>query len=261
MNYYNDSDVFCAAMLQNLIDAGLLPPGDVDCRSIVDVTPHDLEGYTQCHFFAGIGGWPLALLLAGWPINRKVWTASCPCQPWSRARIDDGPLGADDERDLWPVLFKLIAHHEPTNVYGEQVTGKQVTPWFKRLRDDIQAADYTVQGDRMDSRHYGSSQRRPRYYFHANANGTRRQRLESSSHPSDARSWRWRGEKDMHAIVRAPFIAGNRWPQPLLRSSDARVPKRVDLLRAFGNAIDPYVGAEFIWTTTQGLKTKGNLLV
>jgi DNA (cytosine-5)-methyltransferase 1 len=260
MNYYSDNDVFCAAMLQNLIDAQLLPPGHVDCRSIVDVTPGDLKGYTQCHFFAGVGGWPLALRIAGWPDQRKAWTASCPCQPWSRGRIDDKPRGSEDERDLWPVLFKLIKAHEPTVLYGEQVTGARVTPWFKRLRNDMESLDYSVQGDRMDARNYGSSQQRRRYYFLAHANGTRRSRLGTSTNPSETRRWRWRGEKDLQAIARAPFEFGNRWPQPLIRSSDARVPKRVALLRAFGNAIDPYVGAEFVFTTSQGLRTKGNLL-
>jgi len=71
--------------LRNLIAKGLIPEGDVDERSIADVKADDLKGYTQCHFFAGIGGWPLALALAGWPSEREVWTGSCPCQPFSAA--------------------------------------------------------------------------------------------------------------------------------------------------------------------------------
>jgi hypothetical protein len=46
--------------------SGLIAPGDVDSRSIADVQPDDLRGYTQCHFFAGIAGWSRALRLAGW---------------------------------------------------------------------------------------------------------------------------------------------------------------------------------------------------
>jgi DNA (cytosine-5)-methyltransferase 1 len=77
--YYNELDPFAAAWLRNLIAAGLIPQGEVDERSIEDVTPNDLAGFRQCHFFAGIGGWPLALRLAGWPDERPVWTGSCPC--------------------------------------------------------------------------------------------------------------------------------------------------------------------------------------
>ena len=82
--YYNEIDPYAAQWLENLIAAGHIAPGDVDTRSIEDVTPGDLAGYTQCHFFAGIGVWSYALRLAGWPDDRPVWTGSCPCQPSAR---------------------------------------------------------------------------------------------------------------------------------------------------------------------------------
>ena len=59
----------------------LIPKGYVDNRSIEDVTPNDLKGFTQCHFFAGIAGWAYALRQAGWPDDRPIWTGSCPCFP------------------------------------------------------------------------------------------------------------------------------------------------------------------------------------
>ncbi len=55
--YYNEIDPFAAQWLRNLIAAGHIAPGEVDERSIEDVTPDDLRGFTQCHFFAGIGIW------------------------------------------------------------------------------------------------------------------------------------------------------------------------------------------------------------
>ena len=63
--YYNEFDPYAAQWLRNLIAAGLIPAGEVDERSIVDVAPSDLAGFVQCHFFAGIGGWALAARLAG----------------------------------------------------------------------------------------------------------------------------------------------------------------------------------------------------
>jgi DNA (cytosine-5)-methyltransferase 1 len=53
--YYNENDPYAAAWLRNLMAAGEIPAGDVDERSIKDVQPDDLNGYIQCHFFAGIG--------------------------------------------------------------------------------------------------------------------------------------------------------------------------------------------------------------
>jgi len=83
--YYNEIDPFAAEWLRQLIKDGLIADGEVDERSIEDVTPNELAGFTQCHFFAGIGGWSYALRLAGWPDDQPVWTGSCPCQPFSTA--------------------------------------------------------------------------------------------------------------------------------------------------------------------------------
>lgn len=79
--YYNEFDESLRPWLENLMSAGAIPRGDIDTRSIEDVRPSDLRGYTQCHFFAGIGGWAYALALAGWPSDQPVWTGSCPCFP------------------------------------------------------------------------------------------------------------------------------------------------------------------------------------
>lgn len=88
--YYNEIDPYAAQWLRNLIEAGLIAPGVVDERSIEDVEPRDLVGFTQCHFFAGLGGWSYALRNAGWPDSRPVWTGSCPCQPFSAAGAGAG---------------------------------------------------------------------------------------------------------------------------------------------------------------------------
>ena len=85
MVYYNEIDPFAAEWLRNLIKEGLIADGDVDNRSIVDVRPADLAGFTQCHFFAGCGVWSYALRLAGWDDSRPCWTGSAPCQPFSIA--------------------------------------------------------------------------------------------------------------------------------------------------------------------------------
>ncbi|CAB4145940.1 hypothetical protein UFOVP475_69, partial [uncultured Caudovirales phage] len=55
--FYNEIDPYAAQWLRNLIAAGHIAPGVVDDRSIVDIRPDELAGFTQCHFFAGIGGW------------------------------------------------------------------------------------------------------------------------------------------------------------------------------------------------------------
>ena len=139
MNFYNEIDKYAAEWLQNLINAGHIPYGVVDTRSIEDIKPEELYGYTQCHFFAGIGVWPLALRLAGWADTRRVWTGSCPCQPFSAAGQG---AGFADERHLWPAFHHLIAECRPAKVLGEQVASKHVDPWIDLVHADLEALGY-----------------------------------------------------------------------------------------------------------------------
>lgn len=139
MNYYNEWDKFAAEWLKQLIKDGLIPDGEVDNRSIVDVEPGELKGFTQCHFFAGIGGWSRALQLAGWSSDRPVWTGSPPCQSFSTAGKGKGK---DDERHLWPVFFNLIRECQPTAVFGEQVAAAIRHGWLDDLQDDFEAEGY-----------------------------------------------------------------------------------------------------------------------
>jgi DNA (cytosine-5)-methyltransferase 1 len=139
MNYYNEIDPYCARWLNNLMIEGLIPFGDIDTRSIEDVIPNELSGYDQCHFFAGLGGWPLALSLAGWPSGRPVWTGSCPCQPFSAAGKG---AGFADERHLWPSWQHLISQCRPSVVFGEQVASKDADPWIDLVHADMEGMGY-----------------------------------------------------------------------------------------------------------------------
>ena len=121
--YYNDHDKAVCAWLRELIRAGLIPKGEVDDRSILDVAPADLAGFTSCHFFAGIGGWAYALRLAGWPDARPVWTGSPPCQPFSAAGKG---LSRDDPRHLAPHFVRLVRACRPDVLFGEQVASAEV---------------------------------------------------------------------------------------------------------------------------------------
>lgn len=168
MNYYNEIDPHAAQWLRNLIDAGLIPAGDVDTRSIEDVTPNELRGYTQCHFFAGIGGWPLALHLAGWPDDRPVWTGSCPCQPFSQAGKG---AGFADERHLWPAFFHLIEQCRPSVVFGEQVASKDGLAWLDLVQADLEGAGYACGAADLCAAGVGAPHIRQRLYWVAHADG------------------------------------------------------------------------------------------
>ena len=164
--YYNEIDPYAAAWLRNLVAAGRIAPGDVDERSIRDVKPDDIKAYTQCHFFAGIGVWSAALRLAGWADDRPVWTGSCPCQPFSAAGKGGG---FDDERHLWPDLFRLIAECKPGVVFGEQVASKDGLAWLDLVQADLEGADYASAAVDLCAAGVGAPHIRQRLYWVADA--------------------------------------------------------------------------------------------
>jgi len=169
--YYNEIDPFAAQWLRNLIDAGHIAPGVVDARSIEEVTANDLKGFTQCHFFAGIGVWSYALRRAGWPDDRPVWTGSCPCQPFSACGKRQGK---GDDRHLFPTWFRLISECRPGVVFGEQVASKDGLGWLDDVRDSLEGADYAFAGFDLCAAGFGAPHIRQRLFWVADTNGIER---------------------------------------------------------------------------------------
>jgi DNA (cytosine-5)-methyltransferase 1 len=205
-HYYNEFDADMADWLRDLMSEGLIPQGDVDERSIVDVQPTDLRGYVQCHFFAGISGWPLALRLAGVPASRRLWTGSCPCQPFSCAGKRRGTM---DSRHLWPVWVRLIAecnglYGVPT-VFGEQVASADGRLWLAGVRASLENLAYAVGAADLCSAGVGAPNIRQRLFWVADHDSERCSRREKpnerenqskqpASRRGDAMRCSWMGE-------------------------------------------------------------------
>ena len=181
--YYNEIDPVAAKWLRNLIDAGHIAPGFVDERSIEDVKPADLRGFTQCHFFAGIGVWSLALRRAGWPDDLPIWTASCPCQPFSASGKSDGFA---DERHLWPTLAWLIEQCGPTVAVGEQVASKAADDWIDLVQADLEAMGYAYGAVAFPSAGVGAPHIRDRAYWVAHADNQREESPAERARLADA---------------------------------------------------------------------------
>jgi len=171
MTLYNELDPFAAAWLRELIADRLIAPGAVDARDIRDIIPADLVGHRQVHLFAGIGVWSLALRLAGVPDDAEVWTASCPCQPFSAA---GKRAGTADERHLWPAAFHLIRHCRPRVVMGEQVASTDGLAWLDLVLADLEAEGYTTRAVDMCAAGVGAPHIRQRLYWLAHAMPTGR---------------------------------------------------------------------------------------
>jgi DNA (cytosine-5)-methyltransferase 1 len=178
--YYNEIDPGAAAWLRELIKAGAIAPGDVDERDVRDIRPSELDGYTQCHFFAGIGVWSYALRLAGWSDSEPVWTGSCPCQPFSAAGQG---AGFADERHLWPAWFHLISELGPGAIFGEQVASPDGLIWLDLVHSDLEAADYAFATNDLCAAGFGAPHIRQRLYFVAESGSDRRQGIRLRLQP------------------------------------------------------------------------------
>jgi DNA (cytosine-5)-methyltransferase 1 len=233
--YYNENDPKAAAWLRELIKAGLIADGEVDERSIVDVSPDDLRGFVQCHFFAGIGGWSYALRLAGWPDERAVWTGSCPCQPWSVAGKGSG---ADDTRDLWPAWFRLIEVCRPATVFGEQVASEDAVLWLDRVAEAIESIDYAIGAGVLPAVSVGAPHRRDRLYFVADAGGADAARR----YPTARREPR--SQEMGRPWAYANWQCGSDSISCVDDGLSPSVAKRI--VGGYGNAIVPQVAAEVI---------------
>ncbi len=164
--FYNEIDPYAAQWLRNLISAGHIAPGVVDERSIEDIRPDELVGFTQCHFFAGIGVWSYALRQTGISDDTPVWTGSCPCQPFSAAGKG---AGFADERHLWPAFQHLISQCKPPIVLGEQVASKDAGPWIDLVHTDLEALGYAFGAIPFPAASVGAPHIRDRLYWVADA--------------------------------------------------------------------------------------------
>lgn len=256
VHYYNEWDKGAAAWLRELINNKLIPYGYVDERSITEVTPSDLEGFTQCHFFAGIGGWPLALQLAGIPESTRLWTGSPPCQPFS---VAGKSLGFDDDRHLAPAFLRLIRECKPELLFGEQVAAAIGKHWLDFVFLNLEDKGYACGASVLPACSVGSPQERKRIIFGArmgDTNGARMEGLRESqqvilqkgrkiqerySLSPDVASCLWDSWKPNHGADKETRVI----PGGFCEATHG-VSARVGRLRGYGNAIVPQVAAEFI---------------
>lgn len=236
--YYNEFDPYTAQWLRNLIRDGLIADGEVDGRSITEVQADDIKGFTQCHFFAGIGGWSVALRLAMWPDDRPVWTGSCPCQPFSSAGRQKG---YSDERHLWPHWARLIRECRPAKIFGEQVASAVAYGWWDDVAADLETEGYACAAAVLPACSVGSQHKRGRLFFVSNdcsaSAAGRASSLRGFGRNEEVAGYRPDAHKD--EFLRSFCMLADGLSSPLAKH----------ITKGFGNAIVPQVAAEFIKAT------------
>ena len=228
-------------------------------KSITDLTPDDLDGYDQCHFFTGIGGWLLALRWAGLEGVSGIWTGSPPCQPFS---VAGKKLGVKDERHLAPTWIELVRAKKPAIIFGEQVASAISHGWIDELFNLLEREGYTYGFTVLPGYVVGAPHKRERIFFGAvkmadasEMHGTwkqhrksrQRQRheqkeLQTRSSDSGILPSQW---KD-YEIQTSEYDSKNRICKPRIPLLVNGIPGTLGGISGYGNAIVPQVAAFFI---------------
>lgn len=248
MNFYNDIEPYACQWIRNLIDAGEIPEGVVDGRSIKDIQPDELRGYKQCHFFSGISGWSLALRLAGVPADFPVWSGSCPCQAFS---VAGKQKGFDDERHLWPEFSRIIRGCKPPLVFGEQVKRAIEMGWLDSVFSDLEEAGYSCGAVVLGAHAIGLPHIRQRIFWYAHTDSYHdfRKRISQRS-ITNTDGWQLRKNEQTWSMgvnqLVSMGVTQRVSPYAEVRRIAHGIPDIVARLKGYGNAIVPQVAAVFI---------------
>ena len=249
---YIENDSFAAQWLRNLIAADAIAPGVVIENSIANVAPNDIRHFKQVHVFAGIGVWSYALRLAGFPDDRRVFTFSCPCQPFSGTGLGGG---FDDKRHLWPATHHLIESLRPELCFGEQVASPLGRTWLDLVLDDLDGSGYTAGAVDLPACSVGAPHIRQRlwimgYTEHARLEGHTRHVVDPKQRQIEDRP---DAATSSVAGVWAEAVEWLDYSDGVKRPSQSKscpmadvTPNHVGRVRAYGNAIVAELAAEMI---------------
>lgn len=240
-HYYNEIDPYCCKVLRARIADGSLPDGYVDERDIREVAPADLAGFTQCHFFAGIGGFALGIKWAG-AEHLQLATAGFPCQDISMAGPRDGLAGA--RSGLWFELTRFLCPTRFDYLILENVAamlipinGRTPAP-ISRVLGDLAASGFDAEWDCLPAGFFGAEHFRDRAFVvaHTLCKGLSVGR-EARAHREDATNILSR----VGFTIRTEGAGLERCGAARWRGNVHGIPNRVDRIHALGNAVVPQV--------------------
>ena len=197
--------------------------------------------------------------------DADVIVGGFPCQPMS---VAGKRRGTDDDRYLWPEMFRLIREIKPQFVIGENVkniVNIQDGVVFETVCTDLESEGYEVQSFNIPAAGVGAPHRRERIWIVANTHSsnqrTRKKSKQqerntsrecfSNSSEYDAntnseglqRLW---SEHKLRNSKEEKQTSGNSWwsVEPNVGRVAHGVPGRVHRLKGLGNAIVPQIAKE-----------------
>lgn len=181
-------------------------------------------------------------------------TGGFPCQPFSSA---GRRKGTDDDRHLWPEMFRVIREWKPRWVIGENVAG--LLTWsegmvLKQITTDLENEGYEVQCFVIPAISVNAPHRRDRVWIvgHSQHNGQHEPQDTQSSQERDGSNQERQKQICQPKRANSLRFETESWSQDwfevatrLCRVDDG-VSNRVDRLKSLGNAIVPQVAMQIM---------------
>jgi DNA (cytosine-5)-methyltransferase 1 len=210
---------------------------DPFCRAVLKKHWPDVPQFEDVRKLRGEDVGPVDLVCGGYP-----------CQPFSTAGKRGG---AEDDRHLWPEMFRIISELRPTWVLGENVAG-HITLGLDEVLSDLDALGYASRAFVISACAVDAPHRRDRVWIvaHSNVRGEHAFPVNAevagappaSTNPSSAIGKRVGTIKGRQQ--RRPSD-GNWWPAaPGVSRVDDGLPDRTHRIRSLGNSIVPQVAEE-----------------
>jgi len=188
--------------------------------------------------------------------SSDVITGGYPCQPFSFA---GERRGAADDRHLWPEMYRIVKSVRPRWVVAENVAG-HIRMGLDQVLSDMEAIGYTCWTFVVPACAVDAPHRRDRVWIIGNANGYSKSNgpvnAEASGMQAMADSQRVGQSGQRESFHASDYPAGRDWqtnksfdvcerrewkPEPGVGRVAHGIPRRMDRLRALGNAVVPQI--------------------
>lgn len=149
-----------------------------------------------------------------------------PCQPFS---VAGKRRGKEDDRYLWPEMFRVIQELRPTWVLGENVTGI-VNMALDQVLSDLESINYSTQAFIIPACAVGALHRRDRVFIVAYSNSNRLQRRTETTSLEES-------NEQLPRLLQTdlgPYISESQ-----ANRNNHGIPCWVDRLKCLGNAVVP----------------------
>ena len=170
-----------------------------------------------------------------------IITGGFPCQPFSVA----GKQDPNDNRQLWPEMFRIIKEIRPTYVIGENVRNLisiRDGLVFEQVCTDLEGEGYEVQTFVLPASAVNAPHQRYRCWIVANSCGKGLQVTKIAR--NDGKNQKKSYDKLIgrcSAIQGEKISQGNWTVEPSVGRVAHGIPNRVDRLKGLGNAIVPQI--------------------